>query len=136
MEKSHLTTEMPDPFTQETAEQNREAVAKFMGEIAERNREAVAKLMQEIAKQNQQALIEFTKGLSAHTDVSTLIENHTKELQVISKHCIEKLKQDIEIERYRHMPWEQFLDLTYGSLADDPIEWDRSFRTDARDEIE
>ena len=121
MEKSHLTTEMPDPFTQETAEQNREAVAKFM---------------QEIAKQNQQALIEFTKGLSAHTDVSTLIENHTKELQVISKHCIEKLKQDIEIERYRHMPWEQFLDLTYGSLADDPIEWDRSFRTDARDEIE
>ena len=32
------------------------------------------------------------------------------------------LKHDLETEAYKHLPWEQFLDLTYGSLADDPIE--------------
>lgn len=38
--------------------------------------------------------------------------------------------EDIENERYRYMTWEQFLDLTFGSLADDPIELDQSFQTD------
>jgi hypothetical protein len=46
------------------------------------------------------------------------------------------LKQAIETEAYRHMPWEQFLDLTYGSLADDPIERNQPLDADARDEIE
>ena len=46
------------------------------------------------------------------------------------------LKQDIETEAYRHMPWEQFLDLTYGSLADDPIERNQPLYADVRDEIE
>lgn len=32
------------------------------------------------------------------------------------------LKNDPEMEGYKQMPWDQFLDLTYGSLADDPIE--------------
>jgi hypothetical protein len=34
------------------------------------------------------------------------------------------------------MPWEQFLNLTYGSLADDPIERDQPLHPDVRDEIE
>lgn len=46
------------------------------------------------------------------------------------------LRQDIETEAYRHMPWEQFLDLTYGSLADDPIERNQPPHADVRDEIE
>lgn len=46
------------------------------------------------------------------------------------------LKQDIETEAYRHMPWEQFLDLTYGSLADDPIERNQPLHADVRDEME
>jgi hypothetical protein len=45
------------------------------------------------------------------------------------------LKQDIETEAYRHMPWEQFLDLTYGSLADDPIERNQPRYPDVRDEM-
>jgi hypothetical protein len=46
------------------------------------------------------------------------------------------LKQDIETEAYRHMPWEQFIDRTYGSLADDPIERNQPLTPDIRDEIE
>lgn len=46
------------------------------------------------------------------------------------------LKEDIETEAYRHMPWEQFIDLTYGSLADDPIERNQPLKPDVRDEIE
>ncbi len=46
------------------------------------------------------------------------------------------LKQDIETEAYRHMPWEQFIDLTYGSLAHDPIERNQPLYPDVRDEIE
>jgi len=46
------------------------------------------------------------------------------------------LKQDIEIEAYKHIPWEKFLELTYGSLADDPIERNQPLHPDVRDEIE
>lgn len=37
-------------------------------------------------------------------------------------------------ETYRHMPWEQFIELTYGSLADDPIERDQPLYPDVRDD--
>lgn len=46
------------------------------------------------------------------------------------------LKHDLKSEAYKQIPWEQFLDLTYGSLADDPIERDQPFQADVRDEIE
>lgn len=46
------------------------------------------------------------------------------------------LKHDLETEAYKHMPWEQFVNLTYGSLADDPIERDQPLYPDMRDEIE
>jgi hypothetical protein len=46
------------------------------------------------------------------------------------------LKRDLETEAYKHMPWQQFLDLTYGSLAHDPIERNQPLTSDARDQIE
>ena len=52
------------------------------------------------------------------------------------EHLSTALKEDIETEAYRHMPWEQFIDRTYGSLADDPIERDQPLHPDKRDEIE
>lgn len=55
---------------------------------------------------------------------------------LLLEHLSHTLKQDIETEAYRHMPWEQFIDLTYGSLADDPIERDQPLQADVRDEIE
>jgi len=46
------------------------------------------------------------------------------------------LQHDLETEAYKHMPWQQFLDLTYGSLAHDPLERDQPLLPDVRDEIE
>lgn len=55
---------------------------------------------------------------------------------LLLQHLTAALRQDIETEAYRHMPWEQFIDLTYGSLADDPIERNQPPHPDERDEIE
>lgn len=52
------------------------------------------------------------------------------------EHLSTSLKHDLETEAYKHIPWEQFLDLTYGSLADDPIERNQPPLPDQRDEIE
>ena len=50
-------------------------------------------------------------------------------------HLSTALKYDIESEAYKHMPWEQFIDLTYGSLAGDPIERKQPPSADVRDRI-
>lgn len=44
--------------------------------------------------------------------------------------------QALNTEAYRHISWERFLDLTYGSLAHDPIERNQPEQADVRDEIE
>lgn len=46
------------------------------------------------------------------------------------------VKHDLELEAYKHIPWNQFLELTYGSLADDPIERNQPLQPDVRDDIE
>lgn len=46
------------------------------------------------------------------------------------------LKQELEAEAFKQIPWEQFVELTYGSLADDPIERNQPLHPDVRDEIE
>lgn len=55
---------------------------------------------------------------------------------LLLEHLSVSLKQDMTTESYRHIPWEQFLELTYGSLADDPIERNQPLHADIRDEIE
>lgn len=52
------------------------------------------------------------------------------------EHLSTALRHDLELEAYKHMPWEQFLNLTYGSLAHDPIERNQPLEADVRDEIE
>lgn len=52
------------------------------------------------------------------------------------EHLSTLLKHDLEVEAYKHIPWEQFIALTYGSLADDPIERNQPLHPDVRDEIE
>lgn len=46
------------------------------------------------------------------------------------------LRDDLTTEAYKHMPKEEFIKLTYGSLADDPIERNQPLRPDVRDQIE
>lgn len=52
------------------------------------------------------------------------------------EHLSRALKHDLETEAYKHIPWDQFLDLTYGSLANDPIERSQPLQPDVRDAIE
>ena len=73
---------------------------------------------------NYEEVIQLTKRMTLAEKVSLL------------EHLSRSLKQDITTEAYQHIPWEQFLDLTYGSLADDPIERSQPLHPDARDEIE
>ena len=136
MEKSHPTAEMPDQLMRETAEQDHQALGRFIQEISSQNRAALGQFIQEVNEQNRKVLKEFAKDLSAQADSSNLTAAYAEELHLLSERLIDKLKRDMEIERYRHMPWEQFIELTYGSLADYPIELDESFRTDTRDEME
>ena len=65
----------------------------------------------------------------------------TKQMSVVEKvrlleHLSTALKHDLELEAYRHIPWDQFLDLTYGSLAHDPIERNQPLEADQRDTVE
>ncbi|MEM6281844.1 MAG: hypothetical protein AAF787_06600 [Chloroflexota bacterium] len=46
------------------------------------------------------------------------------------------LRYQMEIEAHRHIPWEQFVDSTYGILADSPIQRGEQPLLDVRDEIE
>lgn len=75
--------------------------------------------------------------MTAYEEAVQLTNHMTlAEKVLLLEHLSSLLKQDIETEAYRHMPWEQFLDLTYGSLAHDPIERDQPLEVDQRDEIE
>ncbi len=75
--------------------------------------------------------------MTAYEKVIQLTNHMTLAEKVrLLEHLSHVLKQDIEAEAYRRMPWEQFIDLTYGSLADDPIERDQPLHPDVRDEIE
>jgi hypothetical protein len=65
----------------------------------------------------------------------------THQLTLVEKarlleHLSTALKHDLEAEAYKNMPWEQFIDATYGILADDPIERNQPLHPDVRDEIE
>lgn len=61
--------------------------------------------------------------MTQYEEVAQLTENLTLAEKVrLIEHLSASLKHELEIEAYKHMPWEQFVDLTYGSLADDPIE--------------
>jgi hypothetical protein len=68
--------------------------------------------------------VQLTNGMSVVEKVRLL------------EHISTALKHDLEIEAYKHIPWDQFLDLTYGSLADDPIERHQPPAPDLRDVIE
>ncbi len=73
----------------------------------------------------------------AYEQVATLADQLTLAEKVrLLERLSTAVKHDLELEAYKHIPWEQFIDLTYGSLADDPIERDQPLYPDVRDEIE
>ncbi len=60
------------------------------------------------------------------------IRDKVRLLQAVS----DSLQQDLETEAYKHIPWEQFLERTYGSLADDPLARDQPPLPDERESID
>lgn len=53
----------------------------------------------------------------------------------ILEHLSANLRLSLQTEAFRHIPWEAFLDRTYGSLAHDPLERDQPTTVDERDAI-
>ena len=43
------------------------------------------------------------------------------------------LQYGIRQESFKDVSWEEFIDMTYGSLADDPIELPERFKTGVQD---
>lgn len=52
------------------------------------------------------------------------------------EHCSAAVKHDLEVEAYKHIPWEEFVRTTYGIMTDDPIERNQPPHPDVRNEIE
>ncbi|HUN09165.1 MAG TPA: hypothetical protein PLQ56_21340 [Aggregatilineales bacterium] len=46
------------------------------------------------------------------------------------------LSRDLEIEAFRRMPWQEFIERTAGILADDPIERPAQLPLESREPIE
>ena len=75
--------------------------------------------------------------MSGYEELMILAERLTVVEKVrLLEYLSTSLKHDLEFEAYKHIPWEQFIELTYGSLADVPIERDQPTEYDMRDEIE
>lgn len=72
----------------------------------------------------------------SRTNVPRLDSSVKNELVRSYKNILDKLCRDIETERFRHLPWDRFVDLTYGSLADDPIERPETAAPVTVDELE
>jgi hypothetical protein len=52
------------------------------------------------------------------------------------EHVTGALKHDLEIEAFKRMPWQEFIDKTAGILADDPIERPEQLPLEDREPME
>ncbi len=92
----------------------------------------------ELAKTSEplKSLDQVMQDIAAQADFGCLNAEVRKELNRSYKRAVARLVQDVETQSYRHLPWEKFLDLTYGILADDPIERPRVEEPGLQDELE
>lgn len=82
-----------------------------------------------------ESLDHLVEDLYSRKDLSLVDSSLGTELRKSHQDLLEKLCQDIERETYRQLPWDQFLNLTYGSLADDPIERPQTLEPDSTDSL-
>jgi hypothetical protein len=52
------------------------------------------------------------------------------------EHLSAAVRHDLEVEAFRRMPWQEFIDRTAGSLADDPIERPPQLPLEEREPLE
>lgn len=77
------------------------------------------KASDEEAVGSQSALMEVVAAMHKLT-----LEEKAQLLEYLSR----ALQYGIRREAYRDISWEEFIDMTYGSLADDPIELPERFK--------
>ncbi len=73
---------------------------------------------------SESALLEVVQAMHKLTlaEKAQLLEYLSRELQY-----------EIRREAFKEVSWEDFIDMTYGSLADDPIELPERFKTGVQD---
>ena len=82
------------------------------------------KALDVVADDSQSALMEVVRAMHKLT-----LEEKAQLLEYLSR----ALQYGIRLEEYKDVSWEEFIDMTYGSLADDPIELPDRFKTQAQD---
>ena len=78
----------------------------------------------EVAAGSKSALMEVVQAMHKLT-----LEEKAQLLEYLSR----ALQYGIRQQEYKDISWEKFLDMTYGSLADDPIELPDRFKAHAQD---
>ena len=75
--------------------------------------------------------------MNLYEDVVSLADKlSVAEKAQLIEHLGNTLRHDLEVEAFRRMPWHEFLDHTYGILADNPIERPEQLPLEERDPIE
>ena len=82
------------------------------------------KASEEVADGSKSALMEVVRAMHRLT-----LEEKAQLLEYLSR----ALQYGIRLEKYKDLSWEEFVDMTYGSLADDPIELPDRFTAQAQD---
>lgn len=77
------------------------------------------KASDEVAVGSKSALMEVVGAMHKLT-----LEEKAQLLEYLSR----ALQYGIRQEAYKDISWEEFIDMTYGSLADDPIELPERFK--------
>ncbi len=78
----------------------------------------------EIAAGSKSALMDVVQAMHKLT-----LEEKAQLLEYLSR----ALQYGIRRESFKDVSWEEFIDMTYGSLADDPIELPERFKTGVQD---
>ncbi len=89
----------------------------------------------ELAKTSEafESLDHIMKDIASQSDLNCINAEVRIELNRSYERAISRLVRDVEIQSYRHLPWDRFIDLTYGSLADDPVVRPETVEPDATD---
>ena len=82
------------------------------------------KASDEVAADSKSALMEVVQAMHKLT-----LEEKAQLLEYLSR----ALQYGIRQQEYKDISWEEFLDMTYGSLADDPIKLPDRFKAPVQD---
>lgn len=93
----------------------------------------VAERMGEVCKSYEdfESLGQVMHDITTNTDFSQIGADVRKDLNRSYEEAVAKIVRDTEIERFRHLPYEKFLEKTFGSLPDFTLERDQQVKVDA-----